>query len=202
MEDQLCKQTIPYFRTEGVLCEDFLNYKIDEKIEHGSNKHKGTVGCFLAHKKALINLSNCNLNSEDIVLVMEDDVIINPIFWEYLSANSFYKKAEIIFFNAACCYSWSKLPKKESVISEKKKFYEIYCGHPTFLGAFAYITKYKFLNNIISKMENINTYDDVDCGFYYKNFKCYTYITENISVDTFKSDRDSDSPFNKDGKDG
>lgn len=50
-------------------------------------------------------------------------------------------------------------------------------------------------------MENINTYEDVDCGFYYKNFKCYTHI-ENISVDIFKSDIDSDSPFNKDVKDG
>ena len=197
MEDQLSRQKIPYFRTPGVVCEDFLSREVDESISFGSGKHKGTVGCFLAHRNAVKSLLDGGGKDEDLVMILEDDVLFGEEFWAFLERSEFHTRADIMFFNASFQYkSKPKPPPNE------KNLYEITGGYPMFLGAFAYVMKFKMLGAILEQMDSVDKYDDVDCGFYYKRFSCYTLVTETLRMNNFKSDRDPEGHYNKDRKNG
>jgi len=199
MEGQLGVQNIPYFRTPGVVCGDFLSFPVEEEIGHGTDRHMGTVGCFLAHKNALISLGERDLKDEDLVMVFEDDVIIQEGFWGDLDRMKFPMGADIVFLNATLQHKQKPRPDDEYLVSEDEvgKTYRIYCGYPQFLGAFCYVLKFGNISRIVSAMESVKSYGDVDCRFYYPNFNCFTIVNKNIKVGNFSSDRFPSAHFNK-----
>jgi len=192
MEMQLSQQKIRYSRTPGVICDDFHSYPIVTNIEIGSARHKGTVGCFLAHKNALREIAESECGEEDLALVLEDDVVLTNEFWRFLEENEFPTDAEILFFNATMQYAGKPRPPRNH-----KDLYRIDRGHPMFAGAFAYAIKKSKAREITEKMESPTTYGDVDCDFYYPNFRCYTLLTKELSLKRFVSDRHPEADFNE-----
>jgi hypothetical protein len=192
MEMQLSAQKIPFSRTPGVVCEDFVSYKVNPAIEPGSPRHKGTVGCFLAHKEALKKLASLGDPSHEIYLVLEDDVILSPAFWWFLRVQDYPEEADILFFNAALQY-----PGRPSPPKNERNLFKINQGYPMFVGAFAYAIKKSKIDEVLNKMNLMDTYGDVDLDFYYKEFKCYTIVTKTMSLRRFESDRDPTADFNE-----
>lgn len=192
MERQLSAQETPYFRTSGVVCEDFLSRQIQESpgLTSGSARHKGTVGCFLAHKSALDSLRS-RTTGDCFVMVFEDDIFIHPQFWSLLNDLDFPANAEMLFFNSAFQYRKKPVPKLRA-----DNIYKIDQGYPVFIGAFSYLVKLSMLDDMIKKMDGVSVYQDVD-QFYYSNFSCYTFCGPFMRVLGFKSDRDPDEFYNK-----
>lgn len=197
MEKQLSRQKIPYSRTTGVVCEDFASYGIVPNIEVGSARHKGTIGCFLAHKKALLGVLESDCGEEEMTLVLEDDVKFCDLFWVFVEKSEFPEDADILFFNATRQYRGKPWPTKN-----EKDLYLIDQGFPMFFGAFAYAINKSKAREAVEKMESLKTYGDVDCDFYYTKFKCYTLLTKTLAISRFASDRDPNSSFNKGKKIG
>lgn len=190
IEKELSQQSLPYFRTPGVVCEDFESFEIVPGIERGSPRHKGTIGCFLAHKAALVGLSEAGADQE-FCLVLEDDACTTNEFFRVLAEQEFPEDAEILFFNSTMQYPGKPQPPKN-----EKNLYRIDRGYPMFTGAHTYVLRRGKAREAVEKMEALKTYGDVDCDFYYPNFKCYTLVTTTLSIRRFVSDRHPKAEFN------
>lgn len=196
MEEQLSSFNLNYSRIEGVLCNDFKHYKIKDYIEEGSKRHQGTIGCFLAHKNCLEEISR---TKEENNIILEDDVIIKKEIFEEIKKIEFPKDCEIMFINAALQSKKRPSPDKQYLVG--RNTYKIYTTYPFFLGAFFYIINHKTSNKILKIINELKEYEDYD-SFLYKNFNCYTYITDKVSIKDFESDRDPDATYNKFRKKG
>jgi hypothetical protein len=203
---QINKLPIPFLRTEGVVVTTVEPYRVEDYIEHGSLRHRGIVGCFLAHRNALANLlelAQCRrFDADDYVLVIEDDVRIDARFLDHVMRLPDCGFADLVFFDIANLAG--KNPKEPGVdldrshlVDERNDLYYVYDSFPAFMGAFCYAVKTKRLRVIVDRLDKTQTYKDVD-GFYYQNFRCYAYITHLISVDgSFYSDRHFDAEWNE-----
>lgn len=177
---------IPYFKTDGIVCDDYKNYSIETDIANNEKRHKGTIGCFLSHIKAINNLYTYNKHPNHYVMVLEDDVIIRDSFWHYLSGLNPDPKFDFIFFNAG------KQLDRSKCLNLDYELYPVYDDYPIFCGAFCYAIHTSKLKTIKEKLTNINIYKDFD-RFIYTHKELYNacYQTDLIMVDSkFSSDRD------------
>jgi GR25 family glycosyltransferase involved in LPS biosynthesis len=71
-----CPLYIPIFRFSGLNIDDYIQYPVHDYIKHGSQMHKGVIGCWLAHKNLIKNFLD-DYNNEGWTLILEDDVIID-----------------------------------------------------------------------------------------------------------------------------
>lgn len=146
------------FKTSGIICEDYLSYPIIEQIAKNHKRYKGTIGCFLAHKQAILNLISCvdKTHCNDYCLIIEDDIIIKPIFWDFVKALRIEQEHDIIFFDSGRKLDLSKC------IDSKQKIWEIYEDYPRFCGAFCYAIPNTKLQYVYDVLHNITIYQDVD----------------------------------------
>jgi GR25 family glycosyltransferase involved in LPS biosynthesis len=188
--------SIPSFKTKGIIVENLNDYPIVDSIESYSAKHRGTVGCFLAHKNAIGNLikfaKENKLKPNDVVMVVEDDVKIDFSFWEHVKTLEFPESADVVFFDIIPKPEFQKhRPQLDSkyLVDKKTNLYYVYDGYPTFYGAYAYAIEMKNLSKIFDCLDKIKIYNDVD-QFYYSQFKCYTFGTNMLWFKMkFNSDR-------------
>jgi GR25 family glycosyltransferase involved in LPS biosynthesis len=201
VEANLFSLNLPYTRVSGVDCEDFKKYHVTAEIPFGSTLHKGTIGCFLAHKKCLEFIQNKykKQNTNKKFIIAEDDIRINNALMPELNNLTFPEDCEIMLLNSACQHLRKPKPKKEYSI--QPNLYKVYDTYPVFFGAFFYFFNYDVIDKILKKIDDTEQFEDYD-KFLFKNFKCYTFITRNLSLINFKSDRDPEGAFNLGRLDG
>ena len=203
MEGQLGPCGIDFSRVSGVDVEDFQEFSIEPTIAHGSLRHKGTMGCFFAHRNCIKKIVEENNSSQDYYAVLEDDVSLNCEVFSELGALVPPEGLDLLSVNSAMQLrprlgAWKRSPNKpypEDKYRVSDSIYKIYTVYPIFLGAFFYVVNLNVAKKILNKMEAVQTYEDYDM-FLFKNFNCYTYITEKVYVENFKSDRDLDAKYN------
>ena len=176
------------FRTEGYVCEDYTSYPVVPYIQTNPQRYKGTIGCFLAHKLAINNLINRSKlkNENNYCLILEDDVDIKPVFWDFINVLNIYDKYDIIFFNSG------RKVDNNKCIDINQKLWEVYSDYPVFCGAFCYAIQIKKLQKIYDILDNVATYQDLDRFLFthneLNNLSCQTKL---IKVNSrFRSDRD------------
>lgn len=185
---QLHVCNIPYFKTQGVVCENYLYYPIeDNDITNNPSRYKGTIGCFLSHIQAINNLLDRSEDlSDNYIMVLEDDVVIDSNFWNYLLNLETDSKFDFIFFNSG------KELDRSKCLNLDYQLYQVYDDYPIFCGAFCYAIHTSKLKTVKEKLTNINIYKDFD-RFIYTHKELYNacYQTDLIMVDSkFSSDRD------------
>lgn len=187
---------ITSFKTKGVLVESPTDYPVVDGVKPESKMHKGIVGCFLAHKSAIKNLiefaQKNELESNDVVMVVEDDVRINPEFWDHVKSLECPADSDIVFFDICPKPGLQRHRpslNNEHLIDENSNLYYVYGNYPAFYGAYAYVVMVKNLKKIFDSLEEIKVYQNVD-QFYYDIFKCYTFCTNMVWFKMkFTSDR-------------
>ena len=198
MEEQLLSLGFPYTRIPGVDCVKFIDYPIPDYIEKGSPRHKGTVGCFLAHKQCLEYIYSNNADHQNNnSLILEDDSKISNGLIDELESIELPKDCDILFINSIG-HNKNRLkfpyPDKSYFISSNMcKIYTIY---PYFVGAHCYVVNDKKLSSLLNKINNTKIYEDYDM-FLFKRFNCYTYISSNFDLKWYKSDRDPGLNYGK-----
>lgn len=200
MEKQLFNSSIPFTRISGVNCLDFIKYKIKNITNYNLSYHKGLIGCFLAHKKCLQYIQSLfqNKNNNKKFIITEDDIFFKKTLFKEIQELSVPLDCDILFLNSACLKG-RPAPNKKMLVSEN--LYKINESYPTFMGAFFYIITYDVITRVLDKMQKIDLYEDLDM-FLFNNFNCYTYITKNLSLIDFKSDRDPEAQHNKNKLEG
>lgn len=195
IEYQLNSFTGTKFRTPGIICDNFLDYPIIDEIKNNPLRYKGTIGCFLAHKKALTELMiRSDPESKNHVMVLEDDVEIENKFWQDIS--NFYppENKGIIFFD--CILKPKKIDYSMQI---RENLWPIYSDYPIFCGAFCYAISIQNLPFILDILDSITTYSDFDRFIYlHPNLKNLCYKTDMLKVNRkFLSDRDPNHPWEK-----
>jgi GR25 family glycosyltransferase involved in LPS biosynthesis len=167
IEKQLFSCPFPTFKSPGFLIENYADF---DKSDYSKEKeHKGIIGCFFSHKNAIKNLISKNLDQEEYSLILEDDVVIYPKFWNILkNIETYVDNADIIFFDTAVKNSPygafeivnSNYPVAYNVdhfnfnINDKK----ILCHY----GTHCYAIQNKKLNKIYELLNSVKVYDDID----------------------------------------
>jgi len=196
---QLKDINIPYFKTSGIISDDYEQYKFREytvkhlSLEGNKKKYKGILGCFLAHKKAVSNLinfaaENLDLESDNYSLILEDDVIIDSDFWNFVFELPDLKDADMIFFDSGREKELTNFPMYCSDPVCYKNFYK---SNPKFIGAHCYAIKNKKLQKILQYLEDVKEYKDPD-GYYFDNkqFTVYCFQTGKVKINRkLSSDR-------------
>lgn len=194
--NQLYNCNIINFKTKGIVCEDYKNYKAVEYIQNNPTRHKGTIGCFISHLSAINNLiayGQKKHSKNSYFMVVEDDIDINYEFWNYLRHIKPNPEFDFIFFG-----SGRKLDNSKCLNIENQ-LWPIYDDYPIFCGAFCYAIsceKIKKINNILN---NIKIYQDFD-RFVFTNKLLYNvcYQTNLVKVNNnFLSDRDPTHSWKK-----
>lgn len=188
INSQLNKSKIEYFKTSGIICEEYLLYPIIPEIENNAQRYKGTIGCFFAHKQAVINLINFSNNKDpnNYCLIIEDDINIQPEFWDWIKFLNIDDKHDIIFFDCG------RTLKATKCIDNKQKIWIIDEDYPHFCGAFCYTIKRKNLQKILDLLNDVDIYRDLDRYLFthklLNNVCCQSNLIE-VNYN-FKSDRD------------
>jgi hypothetical protein len=175
------------FRTPGIVCDNFLDYQIIESIKNNPPRHKGTIGCFLSHKKALSELMiRSNPYSNNYIMVLEDDIIINNKFWEIIESLDPPQNNGIIFFD---CIKAKDLDHNMKI---QENLWPIYADYPVFCGAFCYAISIQNLPSILNILNSVTIYNDFDRFIYcHPDLNNLCYKTKMINVNhKFLSDRD------------
>jgi GR25 family glycosyltransferase involved in LPS biosynthesis len=175
------------FRTPGIVCDNFFDYPIIDEIKDNPPRHKGTIGCFLAHKKALTELMiRSNPNSKNYVMVVEDDIVINSKFWENIESLYPPLNDGIIFFDSM------RINNLDYNMQIQENLWPIYSDYPVFCGAFCYAVSIKNLPLILNILNSVTIYNDFDRFIYcHPNLQNLCYKTDMITVNaSFLSDRD------------
>ncbi len=196
---QLKNIDIPYFKTSGVLIDNYNDYPFQTyndkflNLEGNTKKYKGILGCFLAHKQAIINLIVKTKQHQDILstsysLILEDDVQINSQFWHFVNQLPVLKDADMIFFDSGQEHNLINFPMYCTDPVCYKNFYK---SNPHFIGAHCYLIPNHKLYKILRFLQDVKEYKDVD-GYYFdnKNFITYCFQSKYISINTnLESDR-------------
>jgi len=175
------------FRTQGIVCDNFFHYPIIDEIKYNYLRYKGTIGCFLAHKKALTELMiRSDPNSKNYVLVVEDDVIIHSRFWENVESLYPPQNDGIIFFDSM------RIKHLDYNMQIQENLWPIYSDYPVFCGAFCYAISIQNLPFILNILNSVTIYNDFDRFMYcHPRLQNLCYKTDMVSVyRTFTSDRD------------
>ena len=196
IENQLSNIRLPHTRVNGIICENFLDYPIESKIKYGSAKHKGTIGCFLAHMKCLekIYKKYQHIHNNQYFIILEDDTRFDASVLHDIQHLSIPDDWEVLFINSAKQYEWS--PNLDPAYCINPNLYKIYDIYPRFLGAFFYVLNISAIEKILKLQDKIIIYEDFDL-FVYQQCVCYTYLTKKVSINRkYKSDRDPDHEDN------
>lgn len=192
MEKQLSVCGIKYTKIVGIIPDDYKNYHTPfSYISKDELRYKGTIGCFLSHKKTIDSVTNFNGSSDNYIMVLEDDVNIEKGLWSYLKQINPSPEFDFVFFN-----SGRKLNIKYCLDS-KNSMWPIYGDYPDFCGAFCYAIPVNKLSKIQNEISDIKQYMDFD-RFIFTNkvFKSCTYQNKLIKVNyNFSSDRDPSLPW-------
>jgi hypothetical protein len=195
IENQLSNYQNNKFRTPGIVCDNFLDYPIIDEIKNNLLRYKGTIGCFLAHKKALTELMiRSDSESKNYVMVLEDDVYIDNGFWKNISHFCPPKNKGIIFFDCIL-----KLTRIDYNMQIQENLWPIYSDYPIFCGAFCYAVSIQNLSFILDILDSITTYCDFDRFIYlHPDLENLCYKTDMLKVNRkFLSDRDPNHPWEK-----
>lgn len=204
--NQLLDSNITTFKTIGEVVEDYIKYPALEHITKYENTYKGTIGCFLAHKKAIQNLINYtsynNIDRYNYCMIVEDDVLIQKNFWEYIEKInlSHIKNFDILFIHSVFQRkAYIKLLDPNYCIDKNNNIWDIYTDFPMFCGAYCYIIQVKNLHKIYALLNNVSTYKDVDMYLFSNpTLNNLSLLTSLISVNNkFKSDRDPNHLWEK-----
>ena len=182
------------FRTPGIVCDNFYDYTIIDVIKNNPPRHKGTIGCFFAHKKALSELMiRSDRNSNNYVMVVEDDIIINNKFWEIIESFEPPQNNGIIFFD---CIKDKDLDHNMKI---QENLWPIYADYPVFCGAFCYAISIQNLPYILNILNSVTVYNDFDRFIYcHPDLNNLCYKTKMIRVNhNFSSDRDPTHSWKK-----
>lgn len=194
MERQLGSCGLPYSRIPGVDLTEFSHFNIVDSIRSGSLRHKGTVGCFLAHQRCLEAVAQeSQKTGSGFYAIFEDDVGFDCGIFETISSLVLPNEFEILLINSALQYPGKPAPDPRYLVSES--IYRVYTIYPVFLGAFFYVLNVSTALKVLDKMKKVKVYEDYDM-FLFKNFECYTYINGGVYVEKFKSDRDVEAKYN------
>jgi len=187
INDQLisCPSFIPIYRFIGLNIADYAIYSVHNYINPGSQMHKGIIGCWMSHKNAIQNLL-----TNDIIdvwyLVLEDDIFIDPNFWNHLLNFEPPDDADMIFFDSS-----KQQPSSEYIIDTECSLSKIYTSWPIFAGTHCYTIKSSSLNKVYNILDGVTTFKDID-GYLFDNSNIikYNYNTELIRINyNFQSDR-------------
>jgi GR25 family glycosyltransferase involved in LPS biosynthesis len=175
------------FRTQGIVCDNFFDYPIIDEIKYNLPRYKGTIGCFLAHKKALTELMiRSDPNSKNYVMVVEDDVLIHSGFWKKVESLYPPQNHDIIFFDSM------RIHHLDYNMQIQENLWPIYADYPVFCGAFCYAISIQNLPSILNILNSVTIYNDFDRFIYcYPNLQNLCYKTDMVSFyRPFTSDRD------------
>ena len=196
MQNQLRVIGIPYTRISGVVCHNYRDYKMTDRIQKGSKVHKGTIGCFLGHINCLKSIVESQIDSE-YFCVLEDDVVVTQSIFKRISTLEIPKDCEVL---SVCSALQAQMPTPDESLKVSSNMYKIprggyYTTYPYFIGAFFYILTKNMASKILDVYSNMTIFDDYD-SFLFENFSVYTYIDKDIYTANFKSDRDPDAVWN------
>lgn len=198
MENQLRVIGIPYTRISGVVCHNYRDYTITDRIQRGSKVHKGTIGCFLGHMKCLESIVECPTETDnEYFCILEDDVVVTQSIFKKISRLDIPTDCEILSVGSALQAS---MPAPDESLKVSSNMYKIprggfYTTYPYFIGAFFYVVTKKIANKILEIGLNTKVFDDYD-SFLFENFAVYTYIDDDVFTANFKSDRDPEAIWN------
>lgn len=194
MEKQLSVCGIKYTRIVGIIPDDYKNYHTSfSYISKDELRYKGTIGCFLSHKKTIDSVTNFDNSSQNYIMILEDDVKINQVFWSYTKQINPSPEFDFVFFNSG------RILNIKNCLDVENGLWPIDSDFPNFCGAFCYAINLKKLCKIQHEMSDIKEYIDFD-RFIFKNkeLKSCTYQSELIKVEhTFSSDRDPNAIWNQ-----
>jgi hypothetical protein len=196
MVGQLLGCGIPFYRTEGVVPENFRDYRVPEYLRPGSTRHKGTVGCYLAHRRAVADLeSKCaspQFDKDGQVMIFEDDVSLSETFWPHIRTLGIPDDCDMVFFDNS--HKNGTSPDPGHLVNGRSDLWFIHTGWPAFFGAYAYVIPIRNLSRIRHILDNPpnGLYWDVD-GYYIENTTAYSYRTNRVRVTCGISDRNPDN---------
>lgn len=187
--NQLNGCNIINFKTNGIICENYNDYKTFPYIKNNPMRHRGTIGCFMSHLTAIDNLISYSIKTKNIdsyYMIIEDDLNIDNKFWDYLKYINPEPKFDFIFFGSGRKLETSKC------LNITDQLWPIYEDYPTFCGAFCYAISCKKIKKIRDTLKDIKIYQDFDRFiFTHKLLYNVCYQTNLIKVNNnFLSDRD------------
>jgi GR25 family glycosyltransferase involved in LPS biosynthesis len=187
---------IEVFKTSAIVIsnEEVKKYKTRCPVFRKSQTLKGSIGCFLSHKKAISSLENkfkdSSVSEDDFSMVIEDDITIDTKFWNHLlNINIITNYIDILFFDI-CKSIIKKFPNKKTV--RPGIIHDIPKRHGLYNGAYCYAIRNSSLLkvlNFLSKMKN--TVGHIDHVLYNTNeIITKHYVSNLIDINTdIESDR-------------
>jgi GR25 family glycosyltransferase involved in LPS biosynthesis len=181
---------IPITRFSGHYATNFCDYQVENYITHGSHRHRGVIGCWIAHQKLLESYKD-NIN-DDWLLVFEDDAKIFSAFWIFSSIIQPPEDTEILFFDT---YKSKNPIDPKHIIDNNYKIYNIYGSWPNFVGTHCYAIKYSAINKVYNILNSVKVYKDID-GYIFNNPNIIKYNCQSQLIKTnnnLSSDRLNDT---------
>ena len=176
------------FKTSGVIAHNFKDYPALDYVTKNQQKYQGVIGCFLAHTNALENLLSAQNNPNEYSMVLEDDIIIDPMFWVFLEELPDIKDADIIFFDSGDNRHLKDFPKYCTNPVCYRKFHKSW---PQFVGTHCYAIRNSNLPKIIAFLKETKAYKDLDGHYFgHRDFTNYCFQTGLTRINhRFRSDR-------------
>lgn len=154
------------YLTKGL--EDYL-------IEKPISRIKGVIGCWIAHSKALEDISQ----EEGITVVLEDDFICTPTFFQVALdiINKFNHPFDVMVFDPRGCGPIEEHMVTEDIFDPKG------ISHPYYMGSQCLFVNNKSVNKILTEKLN-SKIKDYDGYLLYNNsiktYVCYTGLSKNL----------------------